>query len=57
VIRKRLRGPEIFLATEEEVNDLLKDIAGHSDKLRKELDELTGEHNMGGVESGMCPMP
>ncbi|WAR58037.1 hypothetical protein PtB15_5B268 [Puccinia triticina] len=44
-----LRGPEIFLATEEEVNDLLASILELSENLWEELNELTGEQDMRGV--------
>ncbi|KNE88050.1 hypothetical protein PSTG_18555, partial [Puccinia striiformis f. sp. tritici PST-78] len=43
---KRLQGPEIFLATEQEVLDLLDSITQHSAKLRRQLDELTREPDL-----------
>ncbi|WAQ85235.1 hypothetical protein PtA15_5A809 [Puccinia triticina] len=49
LLRNCLRGPEIFLATEEEVNDLLASILELSENLREELNELTGEQDMCGV--------
>ncbi|WAQ84045.1 hypothetical protein PtA15_4A496 [Puccinia triticina] len=49
LLRNRLRGPEIFLATEEEVNNLLASILELSENLREELNELTGEQDMRGV--------
>ncbi|KAA1077789.1 hypothetical protein PGT21_019911 [Puccinia graminis f. sp. tritici] len=49
LLRTRLRGPEIFLATEQQVLDLLASINEHSEQLRRQLDELTGEHGMQAV--------
>ncbi|KAI9615405.1 hypothetical protein H4Q26_011343 [Puccinia striiformis f. sp. tritici PST-130] len=49
LLRKRLQGPEIFLSTEQEVLDLLASITGHSEALRRQLDELTGEPEMRSV--------
>ncbi|KAH9462420.1 hypothetical protein Pst134EB_006313 [Puccinia striiformis f. sp. tritici] len=46
LLRKRLQGPEIFLATEQEVLDLLDSITQHSAKLRRQLDELTREPDL-----------
>ena len=56
LLRNRLRGPEIFLATEEEVNNLLASILELSENLREELNELTGEQDMRGVMNGMFHM-
>ncbi|KNE89337.1 hypothetical protein PSTG_17202 [Puccinia striiformis f. sp. tritici PST-78] len=49
LLRSRLRGPEIFLATEQEVLDLFASITEHSALLRRQLDELTGERGMRSV--------
>ncbi|EFP80000.2 uncharacterized protein PGTG_05225 [Puccinia graminis f. sp. tritici CRL 75-36-700-3] len=49
LLRNRLQGPEIFLATEQEVIDLLSSISEHSEKLKKLREELTGEHRMNNV--------
>ncbi|KAH9455406.1 hypothetical protein Pst134EA_022874 [Puccinia striiformis f. sp. tritici] len=49
LLRKRLQGPEIFLSTEQELLDLLASITEHSEELRRQLDELTGEGDMRSV--------
>ncbi|KAI7942221.1 hypothetical protein MJO28_012248 [Puccinia striiformis f. sp. tritici] len=49
LLRKRLQGPEIFLSTEQELLDLLASITEHSEELRCQLDELTGEGDMRSV--------
>jgi hypothetical protein len=41
--RCRLRNPSLFLATEGEVRDLLDSIEAESEKLKEELERLTGE--------------
>ncbi|PLW39434.1 hypothetical protein PCASD_07986 [Puccinia coronata f. sp. avenae] len=48
-LRIRLLGPEVFLADDDQLTKLLDNITEHTHKLREQLDELTGEHNMRGV--------
>ncbi|PLW33701.1 hypothetical protein PCASD_10315 [Puccinia coronata f. sp. avenae] len=49
LLRQRLQGPEVFLATEQEVVDLLNAIANHSDDLTQQRKELTRERGMRAV--------
>ncbi|KAI7943759.1 hypothetical protein MJO28_011287 [Puccinia striiformis f. sp. tritici] len=49
LLRKHLQGPEIFLSTKQELLDLLASITEHSEELRRQLDELTGEGDMRSV--------
>jgi hypothetical protein len=53
VFRIRLLGPEVFLADDDQLTKLLDNITEHTHKLREQLDELTGEHNMRGVINGL----
>jgi hypothetical protein len=40
VFRKRLAGPEVFLAAEDQLEDLLNKIAPRTEELKKESEEL-----------------
>ncbi|EFP81108.2 uncharacterized protein PGTG_07360 [Puccinia graminis f. sp. tritici CRL 75-36-700-3] len=44
LLRCRLRNPSLSLATEAEVRDLLDSIEAESEKLKEELERLTGEY-------------
>ncbi|PLW32411.1 hypothetical protein PCASD_17552 [Puccinia coronata f. sp. avenae] len=49
LLRQQLQGPEVFLATEQEVVDLLNAIANHSNDLTQQREELTRERGMRAV--------
>ena len=53
VFRKRLQGPEVFLATDNQLTVLLNNIVTHTCELREQLTKLTGENNMRGVMNGL----
>jgi hypothetical protein len=51
--RERLRGPEIFLATQDEQDELLDNIAEKLKELRKQVDEIASDGLMSSVANGM----
>jgi hypothetical protein len=52
--RDRLQGPEKFLATEEDLHELLDSIIDHLNLLRRKAEEIEREEGMAGVANGLC---